>query len=67
MARAAHAALDFVEDEQRADFIAALAQGFEVLRAHVERAAETLHGLDDHRGGLLRDVLARSRRRHAAA
>ena len=61
LAAAAEAALHFVEDQHRAGFVAALAQGLEVLRAHVERAAHALHGLDDDGGGLLGDVRQRCR------
>ena len=56
LARAADAALHFVEDQQRAGFVAALAQRREEFLAHVECAAHALHGLDDDRRRVLGDV-----------
>ena len=57
-ARAADAALHFVEDQHRAGFVAALAKRGEELLAHVERAAHALHRLDDDGGRVLGDVSA---------
>ena len=43
----AHATLHFVEDQQRADFVATAAQRLQKLLAEINRAGEPLHGLDD--------------------
>ena len=57
LAGAADAALHFVEDQQRAGFVAALAQRGQEFLAHVECAAHALHGLDDDRRRVLGDVV----------
>ena len=46
---AAHAALHLVEDQQRADLVAAAAQRGEELPPRSTAPADALHGLDDHR------------------
>ncbi len=67
MADAAAAALHFIEDELRADLIAAAAQRFEVGFAEVHRAGETLYRLDDHCRRALRDLRSDGRRGRRAA
>ena len=47
-AGAAHARLDFVEDQQRAGLVAQLAQRFQVVRVARNDAALALDRLDDH-------------------
>ena len=48
--------MNFVENEQCADFIAAAAQGFQIRRPKVHGAREPLHRLDYHCGRLVSDV-----------
>ena len=50
------AALNFVENEQRADFITTAAQGLQIRRPKVHGAREPLHRLDYHGGRLVGDV-----------
>ncbi len=48
--------MNFVENEQGADFIAAAAQGFQVRCPKIHGAREPLHRLDYHSGRLVSDV-----------
>ena len=55
VAGAAKAALDFVEDEERAVLVARLAGGLEVAVGRDDNAAFTLNGFEDDAGGLVVD------------
>src|SRR6185312_15217115 len=66
VADAAEAALHLIEDQLRANLVAAPAQRLEVRFTEVDRARETLYRLHDHRsravgdvGGDGRDIAAR--------
>ena len=51
LAEPAHAGLHLVDDQQRAGAVARRARGVHELGREIERARETLHGLDDHARG----------------